>query len=261
MDFCVISPTAGLDRYSSLSKTHLVLPQVMDEAYWKFYKERWKEGDTIIVDNGSYEGQKFNLERFLFTLELFERKCIGVLPDYLLEPWEKTWHASIAFLDRWEETYSGMEWMGVAQCSVKDVNGPAPLIEKFLNDDRIDWIGLPRALATDVYGIWMRASFCHLIKREKRSRQVFVHALGMAAGDVREISLLEDAGCDSIDSSAPVWRGWNAFKIGDKNWDGRACEFTIARTPSPGNSEDNIILNNLEVCGVDTSSRRNSNPR
>ncbi len=55
MEFCIIGPTAGLERYATLSKTHLVLAHIKDGAYVEFYRKRRTDGDWIILDNGAYE--------------------------------------------------------------------------------------------------------------------------------------------------------------------------------------------------------------
>lgn len=44
------------------------------------------------------------------------------------------------------------------------------------------------------------------------------HALGMLDGDVEELTLLNNAGFRSCDSSAPIWRGLCGFRLGDKTW-------------------------------------------
>src|SRR5438477_6253945 len=100
MEFCIITPTAGLERYATLSKTHLVLAHYWDKdiAYRKFYHERKAAGDFIILDNGAYEGVAYFEELGRIANEV--RPNVLVLPDFYLQPWQKTWHASIAWLDR-----------------------------------------------------------------------------------------------------------------------------------------------------------------
>ena len=88
-----------------------------------------------------------------------------------------------------------------------------------------------------------------------------VHAFGMANGEIGELRPLEWAGVQSIDSSAPVWRGWNGFDIRDPKWDrwGRAVDFADEGLEIA--ASDDLILRNLEACYVNTSRlRRSSNP-
>jgi len=95
MEFAVISPTAGLERYGKLTKTHLVLASVYkdDPTYAKFYNQRSADDDFIILDNGGYEGAPVFHTDILQALE----PNVVVLPDFYLQPWKKTWHAAIAF--------------------------------------------------------------------------------------------------------------------------------------------------------------------
>ncbi len=251
MDFAIISPVSGLNRYSILSKTHLVLPQVESMDYWMFYRKRWKEGDRIIVDNGAYEGVEFNENRFTEILTAFRDGCVAVLPDYLLQPWEKTWHASIAFLDRWADKFPEVEWMYVPQAIEGDRSGWRASMFKGVEEPRIDWIGLPRAYATHIARRPLARvdEIESLISFYKKK----VHCLGMLAGDVHELYYLDKAGCISIDSSAPVWRGWQGYRVGDKQWPDCPVDFGEVTL---GSGRHELILDNLKECGIDTSSAR-----
>src|SRR5882724_8154116 len=97
MEFCVISPTSGLERYATRSKTHLVLAHLFDGAYADFYLKQKNEGDVIILDNGTYENGQ---PHFTFDIVRRLKPQVVVLPDFLLHPWKKTWHAAISFLDK-----------------------------------------------------------------------------------------------------------------------------------------------------------------
>ena len=44
MNFCIISPAAGLKQFATLSTTHLVLSHITDSAYMSFYRERRDAG-------------------------------------------------------------------------------------------------------------------------------------------------------------------------------------------------------------------------
>ncbi len=53
MEFAIISPVGGLNQYATRSKIHLILAQVKNEEYRKFYRERGEKGDFLILDNGA----------------------------------------------------------------------------------------------------------------------------------------------------------------------------------------------------------------
>ena len=260
MEFCIISPTAGLNRYSTLSKTHLVLPFVEDQEYWRFYTKRRDAGDRIILDNGAYESKRPVDDTVIISLiESPLRPQVVVLPDYLLQPWEKTWHAAIAFLDRWAEKFPDVEWMYVPQAEERDMSGWRTSLLKGVDEPRVSWIGLPRAYATHIA--------CRPLARVEEVATITgyhkkkVHCLGMLAGDVHELHYLDKAGCISIDSSAPVWRGWNGYSLKsfeDSIWPDYPMDFNAEPHQDlvkRGHRED-VILKNLEACGIDTSSAR-----
>lgn len=260
MEFAIISPTAGLERYATLSKTHLVLShQCGDPVYRDFYLSRREAGDTLILDNGSYE----NNEPFI-NPELIQylEPNIVVLPDFLLQPWKKTWHASIAHLDKFDHEAIGFEWLYIPQAEKGDLHGFMESYLEATNDPRITWVGIPRALATDIaQDPLARVSFARLVKRERPNLRL--HAFGMVNGDVHELPYLEAAGVNSIDSSAPVWRGWNQGKYltndEDRKWwdeHGTPVDFNAKLPLSIQDPElirggaRNAIQANLEACGV-----------
>jgi hypothetical protein len=93
---------------------------------------------------------------------------------------------------------------------------------------KVKWIGLPRAMCTD---IWLPSSYRQYARVDICERLVMegikVHALGMAAGDVDELVGLFWEGCCSVDSSAPVWRGLHGYRLDNdvdqKEWASRGC--------------------------------------
>jgi hypothetical protein len=270
MDFCVISPTAGLERYAVLSKTHLVLAPVAlkDRAYSRFYQIRRSADDFLILDNGAYEGHR------IFHLDLLAwlHPQVVVLPDYFLQPWQRTWHAAIAQMDAYDDKYGpnrDFEWCYIPQAPKGDFHGFIESYQEAIDDPRISWIGIPRALSYAITDNPLaRVEFARLAKRDRPG--IKLHAFGMVNGDVHELPYLAAAGVNSIDSSAPVWRGWHACKsitdIADRGyWDdyGVPVNFSAERTfyynnkPYDADSNlnvhaknDDVILANLEACGV-----------
>lgn len=266
MEFCVISPTAGLEKYAVLSKWHLVLAHEfwLNGPYRDFYLKRREAGDFIILDNGAYEGPVENVLDYLPSMIRDLTPHVAVLPDFLLQPWKKTWHAAIAFLDRYFDKFNPMtEWLYIPQSLPGDLHGFIESYTEAISDRRITWLGIPRALA---YAITdnplMRVEFARMVKRDHPG--IHLHAFGMVNGDVHELPYLKMAGVESIDSSAPVWRGWNGYEIERKaDWDfhGTAVDFNAklkalnATGPFEGLTIDinAIIKHNLEACGVNTN--------
>jgi hypothetical protein len=256
MEFCILSPIAGLERYSTLSKTHLLLPQLRTNgAYIRFYSERRQEDDFIICDNGAYEGHS-DWQALIECIRFFEPQ-VAVLPDYLLQHWNKTWRAASEFLDKYyyELNYGNIKWMFVPQAVEGDIVGFIEGLFRALDDERITWIGLPRALTYAITNdIYMRVRVAEQIR--KRSN-VKIHALGMAKGSLKELNALNKIACvSSIDSNAPVWRGWcNHYMKSTMLWDEIPVNYEDTNLNWQQN-EDETILSNLELCNVNVDSLR-----
>lgn len=57
MDHCIICPTSDLRKFAVQSNYHLALAHMVEKSseYRNFYRERSNYGDTVILDNSSYE--------------------------------------------------------------------------------------------------------------------------------------------------------------------------------------------------------------
>lgn len=204
-------------------------------------------GELLILDNGAYEGQQ-RTDCILDGIDYYDPDVVA-LPDYLLESWEKTWEASQRFLDLYHSKFPHVEWMYVPQSTRNNIMGFIDGLYHALNDSRIGWIGLPRAMCTHISMDPLIRANCAQWLRPKR---VKVHALGMVRGNLGELPFLREAGVFSIDSSAPVWRGWNGISLEETS--GRDCVPDVDFDASMDNVDHQTITRNLEACGVNTNS-------
>ena len=96
--FCIITPTAYLERYAALSSMHLVLAHLVDtdEAYANFYAGR---SEFKIMDNGAFElGESYEPDKLIELGQKCNADAI-VLPDYPFQSAQKTVDASTALID------------------------------------------------------------------------------------------------------------------------------------------------------------------
>ena len=95
--FCIITPTAYLEKYASLSDMHLVLAHLVDtdDNYADFYCSR---NEFKIMDNGAFElGESYDPDKLLALAYKCNAQAI-VLPDYPFQPADKTIKASSALI-------------------------------------------------------------------------------------------------------------------------------------------------------------------
>jgi hypothetical protein len=220
MEFCILPPLDQLN-YGRLSTRHLCLAHVNDVKYWEFYRARQREGDIIILDNGAYEGSHdWDVLRNRIA---YLDPDVAILPDRIGESWDVTYREAFKFLDEHFKQFALTDWMYVPQALEHDIVGWSIGLNLALEDVRISWVGLPRALAyLYTNDPFIRSKIATHIKRMRPD--VRIHALGMVNGSIRELQSLAETGCvESIDS----------------HW------------PFKGTYEE--ILPRLEVCGVNTT--------
>lgn len=259
MEFCIISPSAGLENFASQSHTHLVLPQIRDKTYTNFYRSRRKQGDFLILDNGAYEGAFIHNARLAERMKLYEPQVVAC-PDALLQDWSITWEMTKRFLTQFHSRLEfSCEFMGIPQALPMDINAWWKCAKRMLEDPRITWIGLPRCLYTH-FGLHdeLRSTIAQCIHDVRPD--IKLHALGMADGSLTELEKLAAINVvESCDSSAPVWRGWQGRAIEDSHdWikDGSAVDFSAALPEDTWYIEHNLdkVLN---ICWTKT---RNGSP-
>jgi len=259
MEFCIISPIAGLERYSTLSKTHLLLPQ-LDKlpGYREFYLKRKEAGDFLILDNGAYEGIE-DWKLLVDCISIYKPQVVA-LPDYMLGTWDKTFWEAQRFLDSYYDQFPWVQWMYIPQAIPGDIIGWVTSLEMMLRDERVKWIGLARVLTYAITSDpMMRVNCARAIHR--MWPHIKMHALGMSKGSVEELNELRArTSVYSIDSNAPVWRGECAYSIDPKSylyvkqWPETPCEYE--RPLALTGQTDELILSNLEVCGVNVTDLR-----
>jgi hypothetical protein len=245
MQFCIISPATGLQQWATKSKAHLVLSHVTNALYQQFYRGRREDGDLIILDNGAYEG-RLDSNQLLERIGLYHPQVV-VLPDLFGGPGRDSLDISVRFHTKWRSIISNTEWMYVPQGeTVKDFEY---VLCKGIEEIQPSWVALPRILGTKLApNIGTRTKWCAYI--HTRYPSVNVHALGMLAGNAEELPLLASANCASVDSSAPVWRGWNGFRLHDPAWEAEGTDVDFDSPPQTNRRNLQAIRDNLAVCGV-----------
>jgi len=208
--FCIITPTAYLEKYASQSSMHLVLAHLvdMDPAYKNFYLDN---DQFKIMDNGAFElGESYAPEKLLHLGRICGADAI-VLPDYPFQHTGVTIEAAKKMVRRVKE--AGFKTMYVPQSETGN-------FEQWLNGYRwgvenpdIDIIGmsilaLPNALPH------IPASYARVVATQlmidsgEFNHNKHHHYLGLNAGPALEIPPLIAMGAlDSCDSSNPVWAG------------------------------------------------------
>jgi hypothetical protein len=243
MLFAIISPASGLQRWAIRSRCHLVLSHVTNAVYQQFYRQRSEAGDLVILDNSAYEG-KVDERQLLERIGLYHPSVV-ILPDIYGGDMELSFNLAKDFHKVWKSRLP-MSWMFVPQGN--DVQSHFDVTERAITELGVEWIGIPRRFGTHCLG--SRASLAGWIR--DKWPNISVHALGMCAGDTKELPELQNAGVQSIDSSAPVWRGWRGFSIDSPAWLTEGTDIDFDAPPLEGKAayHNRVIEYNLQQCGV-----------
>ena len=208
--FCIITPTAYLERYASQSSMHLVLAHLVDEdqEYAEFYDGR---SEFKIMDNGAFElGKSYDPDKLIKLGQMCKADAI-VLPDYPAQDSKKTVSAAIKLIDQVRD--SGFQTMFVPQSQIGDKEDWIRSYVWATNMDSIDIIGMsilamPNAIPHIHRGYARVVLTQILLERGLFNHDKHHHYLGLNAGPKLEIPTLIGMGVlDSCDSSGPVWAG------------------------------------------------------
>jgi len=242
-------PINCFQKFGHLSNHHMALAQHLSiPAYLKFFQEKVQAGETVILDNGAYEGVQMApelLHRWIMEL----RPTVAILPDSPGD-FRKTLCKSHEFLLRHTlpRSTQGMTVLHAANGELKQFEVAYELVET-------EWVGFSRL--TKYYEKivpwpYHRAGFAEHLKVQGMWRSGLKHhALGMLNGCVSELKALAEQGFSSCDSSAPVWRGLHGYTLRDA-WPNYEYQPDMNESFSPQYSQAGLNLQVvLEACGQD----------
>lgn len=208
--FCIITPTAYLEKYAVQSSMHLILAHLVasDDRYSSFYYNR---NEFKIIDNGAFElGESYEPSR-LIDLAAAVRADVIVLPDYPGQAASKTIRAANEYIPKFKS--AGFKTMFVPQSRVDDLDDWLDAYEWASDNDDVDIIGMsilgiPNAIPYIDRSYARVAMTFNLLREGIFNDQKYHHYLGLNAGPALEIpALIKMGALDSIDSSGPVWAG------------------------------------------------------
>jgi len=241
LNFCHISPTTYLQRYTNTNGAHLLLAHLVEEypEYCEYYANL-DDGKYKIMDNSAFE--MFKLGRDMYESDKLiemgiacKADCI-VLSDYPKQHSQRTIDAAKRLIPEFKA--AGFDTFFVPQSNLGDMTDYVNCIEWALDHMSIDLIGIsilgaPIACGvdestfeggkrSDAYKMQRYLSRWNLFKiLEKRNllgplSEKRFHCLGMVDGP-KEIDLLRDYHryIFSWDSSAAVWAGINDVLFDD----------------------------------------------
>lgn len=200
----------------------MVLAQwlLKSRPYFDFYQALMDQGDDIIMDNGAYEEEQVSQEQLLALTQEFE-------PDYVILP--DTPHdlaQTVLKSERFVQAYLGpTELIMVIHAEEGKLKDFEAMYE--IGCTLADGVAFSRLTQNyrwptpnKTYSQFMRrADFIEHLKREHLWQDdKYHHCLGMLNGALQELPMLSRLGVDSIDSSAPVWRGLHGYPIDGVGW-------------------------------------------
>ena len=217
--FCIITPTAYLEKYASQSSMHLVLAHLVDkdDTYAEFYAGR---NEFKIMDNGAFElGCSYNPDMLVELGQKCKADAI-VLPDYPGQDWKKTIGAAEELIPQVKE--AGFYTFFCPQSRIGDWDGWVSSYRWGTRNVNVDIIGmsilaLPNALP-HIPRAYARVVATALLQQfDDFDYGKYHHYLGLNAGPALEIPpLIAMEALDSCDSSNPVWSAILGYEYTDR---------------------------------------------
>jgi len=229
MKLALITPTSALKDFAVQSDgIHLCLVQevLRDEAYASFYRERSDVGDTIILDNGTFEmGKPAPMEDIIREAEIVDADVV-VAPDYPDKPCVDTFKAAIDFSEVLPAKYRMMlvpqsligdvrDWLDGMEAVLCTEQKVTDLLKPII--DRIEMVGVSILSCPNAFGPMIgdtEPEICRftafqflkcVLPWRKGVRPIKIHCLG---GGARLDLIRYYDWAFSMDTSSPVWHGW-----------------------------------------------------
>jgi hypothetical protein len=235
INFCHISPTAYLDKYTKSNGAHLILAHLVEEdPSYRDYYANLDDGKYKIMDNSAFEMFKLGRPMYQSSKLIEMGKACGanciVLSDYPKQPSKVTVDAAKALIPTFKA--EGFDTFFVPQSELGDMTDYINAVEWALNNEDVDLIGIsilgaPIACGvnestfedgkrSDAYKMQRYLSRMEVFRQMEKRKLLTpkalkrFHCLGMVDGP-KEIDLLREYHdyIFSWDSSAAVWAGIN----------------------------------------------------
>lgn len=206
MELAIIAPPKMLELSALVEPGfHMVLPEGLaaSEDYVRFYYDC--EGYKIL-DNGLVEGRQYTGVELHHMAYQVGAHCI-VVPDQYRD-------AGLTIRMAQDFSHSrneALEYMGVLQGL--DLTDIFQCLKYFNEQEWITHIGLPRIIC-DLHKLQRVVIVQHIKAGQEAGhyRPFKIHALGGSPW-IREIVALDEAGCDSMDTSLPVVLGLEGLSL------------------------------------------------
>jgi hypothetical protein len=193
-------PPKGYALTAMRSDVHLVLAQLTDVGYVDVYSDL-PDDHYMILDNGAAEGGSVSDEKLLDVAAKYGADEI-VVPD-VMKDYKATLERKEAFFKTARLTGTGVKFMAVVQG--QKLEELRQCVDDYIDDDRVDVIGIPRHLITTLSDPYARARLLTYIEGRYGGAQV--HLLGTNPAWPSEIQLLaqECTWVRSCDSGMPYY--------------------------------------------------------
>jgi hypothetical protein len=218
MHFCAITPIKWLGMFDT-GPTHMALAQELKHPdYFAYYNKMLTQGHTVILDNGAYENEQLDYKQLIDCI-LRLQPTYYVLPD---DPgdFKSSSMMSLDFIN-----YCASRRIHLNSKSLWVVHAEDEDLPNFVNSYELGVFnaeGVCFSRLTNAYGLpdempqLRRVQFIDYLKRLKKWHTgKYHHCLGLLSGSMLELPYLNARGINSVDSSAPVWRGLMGLSLYD----------------------------------------------
>jgi len=246
MKFCPIMPISAFEKFKNSSDHWMALAQYLHlEEYLKFFQEKIEKGETVILDNGAYEGVPMQAWR-LAALVKELNPTVVVLPD-VPGKFAKTLVGVDDYLNRF-----GLPKGTAGMTVLHAPDGKRQQFETAYGMVCTEWVGFSRLTKSYGHGVqwpYHRVSFATYLHASEQWRgELKHHALGMLRGNVQELKALNGVGFHSCDSSAPIWRGMHGYEVDEVDWPDYSMEPLCAPEAANWEMAERNLAVTLEAC-------------
>lgn len=206
MQVSLITPISLLQTYATRNKLQFVLAQVDNSKYKDFYLSRQRAGDTLMLDNGAYEGELVSNERLAQMIEIYHPHYV-FLPDLPEGSAQENFVRAYKFFEQYKQPWYKSLFVVQGDSLVEVIRYACKALAMGVNG-----VAIPRNLwkrmRTSVEPLKLRYVLASAMKGAVP--HLYIHALGQFGyNPLAEAALLREAGVNSIDTSGPVWRAVN----------------------------------------------------
>jgi len=153
MELSLICPVQHIEWTELLTSRFCLAPvALLNDVYHQYFANASERGYKVTLDNGVFEENKVRDTEYIHLARSIGAEVV-VIPDTINATAEANWSTALRFIEL-IKTHHACKLMFVLQCGKDDTVGFWDILDKAMDNENIQWIGICRDAVYNAFSKW-----------------------------------------------------------------------------------------------------------